>query len=98
MATQAQSHDNDESSKQGRSAVPARNRTKSRLTLPIVELLCGDALALERRLRRLPGVVQVYVNPATEMAYIEYRAGEVTAETISVAVERFGYRIAQRRR
>ena len=98
MATQAQSHDKDEINGRRDPAVPGGNQTKSRLVLPIVELLCGDALALERHLRRLPGVIQVYVNPATEMAYVEYRADEVTAETISVAVERFGYRIAQRRR
>ncbi len=36
--------------------------------IPIVGLRCGDNLALERHLGRIPGVLRVYVNPATEMA------------------------------
>jgi copper chaperone CopZ len=45
-----------------------------RITLPIDDLSCGGggALIVERALARTPGVVYVYVNPATEMAYIEY--------------------------
>ena len=45
-----------------------------RVTLPINDLSCGGGgvLLVERALARIPGVVYVYVNPATEMAYVEY--------------------------
>ena len=45
-----------------------------RITLPIEDLNCegGGVLIVERALARTAGVVQVYVNPATEMAYVEY--------------------------
>jgi cation transport ATPase len=45
-----------------------------RLTIPISGLRCAgsECYTLERALRRVPGVVDVYVNPVTEMAYIDY--------------------------
>src|SRR5689334_21661802 len=45
-----------------------------RVTLAVEGLSCGGggALAAERALAQLPGVVRVYVNAATEMAYVEY--------------------------
>lgn len=48
-------------------------RTK-RLTIPISGLRCAgsECYTLERALRRVPGVVDVYVNPVTEIAYIDY--------------------------
>src|SRR5262245_53571536 len=41
-----------------------------RLSLPIYGLGCAG-LTAERALARVPGVKQVYVNPATQKAYIE---------------------------
>jgi len=44
------------------------------LTIPISGLRCAgsECYTLERALRREPGVVDVYVNPVTEIAYIDY--------------------------
>jgi hypothetical protein len=39
----------------------------------------------------LPGVVRAYVNPATEMAYVEYKDGEVEPAELTAAVERVGF-------
>jgi len=45
-----------------------------RLTIPISGLRCAgsECYTLERALRTEPGVVDVYVNPVTEIAYIDY--------------------------
>lgn len=45
----------------------------ARLTMPVSGFGCGGdgTRAIERALAKLPGVVRVSVNPATEMAYIE---------------------------
>jgi hypothetical protein len=42
--------------------------------MPIYGLACGGggALTIERVLQRVAGVRLAYVNPATEMAYVEY--------------------------
>ena len=46
----------------------------AKVTAAIYGLTCGGggALTLERALGRIPGVITVYVSPATELAYIEY--------------------------
>jgi Cu+-exporting ATPase len=66
-----------------------------RLTLPIDGLACGGggALAVERGIARLPGVSRVYVNAATEMAYIELDPDRCTPADIGRAVERAGFRV-----
>jgi len=65
-----------------------------RITLPVYDLSCGGggALMIERALARTPGVVHVYVNPATEMAYIEYDPQLVDPDHLSKAVEHVGFR------
>lgn len=64
-----------------------------RSTLPVYNLGCGGggALGLERTLRRIPGVRHVYVNPATEMAYVAYDAAQVDVPALTTAVKRAGY-------
>lgn len=57
----------------------------------------GAALSLERVLERLPGMVEVYVNPATEIAYIEYQPRLVGSEQIVGAIEGLGYRASDPR-
>ncbi len=68
--------------------------TRARISLPILGLSCagGGALTLERVLRRLPGVTWVYVNPATEMAYVEYSPDQIMLDDVARAVESAGFR------
>lgn len=65
-----------------------------RITLPIYGLACGGggALSVERALARTPGVLRVYVNPATEMAYVAYDPAATNPESLLAAVERAGFR------
>lgn len=66
-----------------------------RLTLPIEGLGCGGggALSIERALAKLPGVKRAYVNPATEMLYVEIDPERCTRSDLVAAVERGGYRV-----
>jgi cation transport ATPase len=45
-----------------------------RVTFPLYNLCCGGggSLVVERALQQLRGVQRAYVNPATEMVYVEY--------------------------
>ena len=67
---------------------------RARVTLPILGLTCGGggALSVERSLLRVPGVIWAYVNPATEMAYVEYDPEQTNQEALREAVEWSGYR------
>lgn len=66
---------------------------RSRIALPLIGLACGGggSLNIEKILRRLPGVYWVYVNPATEMAYVEYWGEEINLEEICEAIESAGF-------
>lgn len=65
-----------------------------RITLPIFDLSCGGGgvLIVERALARTAGVVYVYVNPATEMAYVEYDPVQVDPGRLAQVVEHAGFR------
>ena len=65
-----------------------------RITLPIDDLSCGGGgvLTVERALARTPGVVYVYVNPATEMAYVEYDPALADPNCLIQAVQNAGFR------
>ena len=65
-----------------------------RMTLPIYGLTCGGggALTVEHVLEKAPGVVRVYVNPALEMAYIEYNPDRSAPADLVTAAERVGFR------
>ena len=64
-----------------------------RFTLPIDGLSCGGggSLIVERALARTAGVVYVYVNPATEMAYVEYDPAQVDLDRLTRVVEHAGF-------
>ena len=72
------------------SAQPSR----ARLTFPIVGLGCGGegASTVERALERTPGVVRAYVNPATEMAYVEFDPVRTDQNAFERVISSLGYR------
>ena len=61
-----------------------------RLTIGIDGLACGGSLSVERTITRLPGVIQVYVNPLTEMAYVKIDPTRVSEEQVVAAVTDLG--------
>lgn len=63
------------------------------ITMPIFGLTCGGggALTVERALEQVPGVTRVYVNPATEMAYVEYDPARGGPEDLIAAARRAGF-------
>jgi len=63
------------------------------IALPIYHLSCGGggSLMIERALARTAGVVTVYVNSATEMAYVSYDPNQCTAEHLAATIEQAGF-------
>ncbi|MDE3074307.1 MAG: heavy-metal-associated domain-containing protein [Chloroflexota bacterium] len=74
-------------------AVSARRETV-RVTLPVYGLSCGGggALTAERALIRLAGVLRAYVNPATEMAYVEYDPAVCDVAALQNTLQSRGFR------
>jgi len=70
---------------------------KERVTIAVQGLGCGGAGALtaERALARLKGVSSAYVNPATEMAYVEYDSSITCPRDLVQAVEGAGLRTGE---
>lgn len=64
-----------------------------RVTIPVYNLGCGGggSLTIERALRRAPGVAHAYVNPATEMAYIDYDPALVGPGQLRKVLDDVGY-------
>lgn len=64
-----------------------------RMTIPIYNLGCGggETRLVERALRSVSGVTEVYVNPATEMAYVEYDPAHADSTQLFTALERAGF-------
>jgi copper chaperone CopZ len=71
--------------------------TLRRTTFPVYRLGCGGggALTIERALARTPGVRRVYVNPATEMAYLEYNPAQINPSKIVAVIENLGFEAGQ---
>lgn len=64
-----------------------------RITIPVYNLSCagGGALTVEQALRRAPGVAHAYVNPATEMAYVDYDPALVNSQQLRNVIDDVGY-------
>ena len=75
------------------SAAPSRRH----VIIPISGFGClgSGALIIERALAQAPGVIHVYVNPATEMAYVQYEADRCTPSALRVAIARAGFRAGE---
>lgn len=67
--------------------------TQRRVTFQIIGMACpgSEALQVEREVRRVPGVTSVYVNPATEKAYVDCDPDRCTPEELTAAVARAGF-------
>jgi len=80
--------------------VQGKQLSAQRLTIPIAGLRCAgsECYTLERALRRGPGVVDVYLNPVTEMAYIDYAPSDIRAGELNVQDRPRHYFSADRRR
>lgn len=68
--------------------------TKRELRISVFDLGCGGAgvTTIERQLAATDGVLRVYVNPATETAYIDYDPAETNPWSLARAIEKAGYR------
>ncbi len=70
---------------------------KAVATFPVENLhYAAGVQPLERSLRTLDGVLVASANQATEQVRVEYVPGLVTASDIEAAVERAGFRVAER--
>ena len=64
-----------------------------RTSIPIADLGCGSsAPIIGRELRRAPGVVEVYVNPATDTAYVRYDPALIDPRRLAAIIREAGYR------
>ena len=62
-------------------------------TVPLQSIGCGSTgrAVVERSLQEVPGVLEVSVNPVTEMAYVEFDPSQCGEEDVAVAVRATGY-------
>lgn len=74
--------------------VGAKSPAAVRVTFPILGFAYGGggSLAAELALARLAGVIRVYVNPATEMAYVEFDPVLASTPKLATALEAVGFR------
>lgn len=66
---------------------------EQRVRVPVMGLACGGggALGVERAIAKVPGVTSVYVNPATETAYIECDPARYDPAKLVAAIEGTGF-------
>lgn len=59
---------------EGRRVIDTEQAATRRFTVLFAGLRCAgsERYTIERALKRVPGVVDAYVNPVTELAYIDY--------------------------
>ncbi len=66
---------------------------RQQMTLPIEDFGCAGsgAIIVERALAKVPGVIRVYVNAATEMAYVQYDAQYCDSSMLRAAIAHAGF-------
>lgn len=66
--------------------------------IPITDLDCAgvDPVDIGRRLRSIEGCLGAYVNPLTEIAYVEYLPAVVQPPAFVAAIESAGYHASLR--
>lgn len=67
---------------------------RRRVRMPLVGLACaaGDRLPLERGLSEVSGVLDVYLNPVDEAAYLTVDPARFRLDEARAVAERFGAR------
>ena len=60
------------------------------VSIPVYGVACAGR-SVERGLARLTGVIDVYVNAATELAEIEFDDERITVEQLCKGIRRFGF-------
>ena len=66
---------------------------KRGLRIPIYDFGCGaGAATIEHELARAPGVLRVYVNAASEAAYVDYDPAQTDPWRLARIIETAGYR------
>ncbi|MCI2425690.1 heavy metal translocating P-type ATPase [Candidatus Acetothermia bacterium] len=69
-------------------------RQTNKITIPITGMTCASCVAsVEKALAKVPGVLSVKVNPATEKASVEYLKDEAGMADFQQAVESAGYSV-----
>jgi len=67
-------------------------QTKKEVTIPVGGMTCAACVgAVERSVRKLPGVESVSVNLATEKALVSYDPGSLRISEIKAAITKAGY-------
>lgn len=74
----------------------ASNRTTSegfeRIHIPILEMQCASCMtAIEKQIKKLPGIRKANVNYSTAKAYVEYDPRQVHTRVILGAIKAAGY-------
>ena len=70
-------------------------RKTTTLMLEHADCVSGSATSIEHVIREVPGVNRVYVNPATEAAYVEYDADRCGEADLAHAVGDLGIGVRQ---
>ncbi len=71
-----------------------KNKTEvTRITLPIYGLTCqgSGSIVIEQALLQVTGVRNAYVNPVTEMAYVEFDPSRCNPEQLAAVIEQSGF-------
>ena len=72
----------------------ARSPVRERAIIRELDFSCaGESAGLERRLRRVPGVCNVTVNPVNEIAYVTFDPNRTNLAELEFVVSAAGFRV-----